>query len=162
MVCYCPCVVVCVGIVVTYVSPVPSSPASSPCPWSFCLRRIRPACPCRCWLANDDEARQSAETSIRKMMEQIQTLWPRRDGLCWNLTKLHEQFHVPMDIQRMGRHRNVHTGPQEHNHLDIKHAAQKTQMNKKKLDLQTGCRVMERLIIQRAYDFRTRETMKLE
>ena len=47
----------------------------------------------------------------------------------------------------------MHTGPQEHNHIDIKRAALKTQMNKKKLDFQTGHRVMERLFIQRAYDF---------
>jgi hypothetical protein len=47
MLCYCPCVVVCVGVVVTYVSPILSSLASSPCPWSFCPRRIRPARPCR-------------------------------------------------------------------------------------------------------------------
>ena len=46
MLCYCLRVVVCVGIVITYVSPVPLSPASSPCPWSFHPRRIHPACPC--------------------------------------------------------------------------------------------------------------------
>ena len=47
MLCYCPRVVVCVGIVVTYVSPVPSLPSSSPCPWLFHPQWIRPACPCR-------------------------------------------------------------------------------------------------------------------
>ena len=60
---------------------------------------------------------------------------------------------VTSTIHRNGRHKNAHTGPQEHNHIDIKHAALKTQMNKKKLDMQTGQRVMERLFIQRAYDF---------
>ena len=46
MLCYCLRVVVCVGIVITYVSPVLLLPASSPCPWLFHPRRIHPACPC--------------------------------------------------------------------------------------------------------------------
>jgi Plavaka transposase len=105
------------------------------------------------WMANDHEACQDAIRSIKIMMDQLQTLWPRKDGLIWNLTKIHEQFHVPVDIHRNGNHKNVHTGPQEHNHIPIKNAAKKTQMCKKKLDLQTGERVMERLVIQRAYDY---------
>ena len=105
------------------------------------------------WMATDDTACAAATQSIRLMMQQIQSLWPRTGGLCWSLTKLHEQFHVPMDIHRNGNHKNVHTGPQEHNHIQAKDAAKKTQMNRKKLDFQTGWRVMERLVIQRAYDF---------
>ena len=107
----------------------------------------------RFWMTTDETACEAATRSIKIMMDQLQALWPRRDGLEWNLTKLHEQFHVPRDIHRTGRHKNVHTGPQEHNHIDIKRAALKTQMNKKKLDFQTGQRVMERIFIQRAYDF---------
>jgi hypothetical protein len=105
------------------------------------------------WMANDQAACADASASIKIMLAQIQTLWPRKDGLHWNLTKLHEQMHVPVDIQRHGNHKNVHTGPQEHNHIDIKNASKKTQLNKKKMDIQTGYRVMERLVIQRAYDF---------
>ena len=105
------------------------------------------------WMVNDTVACAEATRSIKTMMRQLQALWPRQDGLMWNLTKLHEQFHVPEDIHRIGKHRNVHSGPQEHNHIDLKHAARKTQLNKKKLDHQTGLRVLERLVIQRAYDF---------
>ena len=47
MLCDCLCVVVCVVAVVTNVSPVPSLQPSSPRLWSFCLRRVRPARPCR-------------------------------------------------------------------------------------------------------------------
>ena len=44
---YCPQIVVCVVVVVTYVSsPVLLLPLSSPRPWSFCPQQIRPACPC--------------------------------------------------------------------------------------------------------------------
>ena len=107
------------------------------------------------WKANDPVACEAAAASIKIMMDQLQALWPRVDGLEWNLTKLHEQFHVAFDIHRHGNHKNVHSGPQEHNHIDIKNAARHTQMNKTKLDLQTGRRVIERLVVQRAYDYVT-------
>ena len=81
------------------------------------------------WLANDIDACKQATASIKKMMDQLQALWPRKTGLEWNLTKLHEQFHIPEDIHRHGRHWNVHTGPQEHNHIAIKNAAKRTQLN---------------------------------
>ena len=104
------------------------------------------------WMVDDMEACQLATASIKIMMRQLQALWPRQDGLEWNLTKVHKQFHMPFDIHRHGAHRNVHTGPQEHNHIDIKLAAKRTQLNKRLLDAQTGERLTERLIIQRAYD----------
>jgi hypothetical protein len=110
------------------------------------------------WMANDEEACQAAIKSIRIMARQLQTLWPRREGLQWALTKLHEMFHVPRDIHRNGKHYNVHSGPQEHNHMAIKAAALKTQRQKHKIDLQTGERIVDRLILQRAYD-RVTETV---
>jgi hypothetical protein len=36
--------------------------------------------------------------------DELQSLWPWCDGLEWNLTKLHKQFHVPLDIHRNGVH----------------------------------------------------------
>ena len=104
------------------------------------------------WRSDDIAACETATTSIKIMMQQLQALWPRKEGFEWNLTKLHEQFHVPMDIHRHGKHRNVHSGPQEHNHIAQKKCAKKTQLNKRKLDEQTGERLIDRLIIQRAYD----------
>ena len=104
------------------------------------------------WLADDAHECSRATSSIKLMMRQLQSLWPRRSGFEWNLTKLHEQFHVPEDIHRHGKHRNVHSGPQEHNHIPTKLAASQTQKNKAKLDLQTGERITDRLIIQSAYD----------
>ena len=104
------------------------------------------------WKSDDLASCHLATRSIKIMMMQLQALWPRTIGLEWNLTKLHEQFHVPMDIHRHGNHSNVHTGPQEHNHISIKNAAKRTQLNKRKIDAQTGERLVDRLIIQRAYD----------
>jgi hypothetical protein len=104
------------------------------------------------WMAGDDAACAAATASIRIMARQLQTLWPREAGLQWALTKLHEQFHVPFDIHRHGNHYNVHSGPQEKNHSRIKAAAKKTQLKKNKIDLQTGERIVDRLILQRAFD----------
>jgi hypothetical protein len=110
------------------------------------------------WMSSDDAACSAATASIKTMMRQLQNLWPRAVGLGWSLTKLHEQFHVPVDIHRNGKPANVHTGPQEHNHIDIKNAAKKTQMQKHKIDLQTGERIVDRIILQRAFD-RVKETV---
>ena len=111
------------------------------------------------WMAGDDAACEAATASIKIMARQLQVLWPRQEDLQWALTKLHEQFHVPFDIHRHGSHYNVHSGPQEHNHISIKAAAKKTQMQKNKIDLQTGERIVDRIILQRAFD-RVRETVR--
>jgi hypothetical protein len=104
------------------------------------------------WMANDAVACANATQSIKIMMAQIQVLWPRRTGVEWNLTKLHEQFHIPTDIFRHGAHANVHSGPQEHNHIQLKRAAINTQRRRHLIDVQTGERVIDRLIIQLAYE----------
>jgi len=103
-------------------------------------------------MVNDTAACTAATTSIKIMMRQIQKLWPREKGVGWNITKFHEQFHVPEDIQRHGNHMNVHTGPQEHNHICIKKAAKHTQLQPHKLDLQTGECIMDHPILQCTYD----------
>ena len=110
------------------------------------------------WLVGDDAACQAATNSIKTMMRQLQNLWPREKGLGLLLTKIHEQFHVPVDIVRNGKPANYHTGPPEHNHIPIKDAAKKNQMQKHKIDLQTGERIVDRLILQRAFD-RVNETV---
>ena len=104
------------------------------------------------WMADDIAACHAATQSIKTMMRQLQTLWPRKAGLRWFLTKIHEQFHVPLDIHRHGCHTNVHSAPQEHNHLLVKQAAKKTQMHKHTIDLQTGERIVDRIIVQWVYD----------
>ena len=111
------------------------------------------------WLASDEAACAYATQTIKIMMGQIQRLWPRKMGLKWLLTKLHEQFHVPRDIHRNGNHNNVHSAPQEHNHITLKNAAKKTQRQKQRLDLQTGERIADRLVLQRAFD-RVQETVR--
>jgi hypothetical protein len=114
------------------------------------------------WVTTDEQACAEATRCIKVMMGQIQRLWPRQWGLKWLLTKLHEQFHVPRDIHRHGRHMNVHTGPQEHNHIQIKKASKKTQMRRDRIDLQTGGRIVDRLILQRAFDRVDQTVIKMD
>jgi hypothetical protein len=105
------------------------------------------------WDCGDDKARDGARAAIDTMIQQMQNLFPRDDGLGWNLTKMHEQRHVPDDIHRMGAHYNVHSGPQEHNHIENgKNPAKNTQNRKHLLDIQTGHRLVDRLILQKAFD----------
>ena len=95
------------------------------------------------WDCMDTSACEAATRCIRIMMLQIQVLWPRKLGLEWNITKLHEQFHIPFDIFRHGAHSNVHTGPQEHNHIQTKRAAINTQRRRQQID----CRLQNELLI---------------
>jgi hypothetical protein len=75
------------------------------------------------WMVDDAATCSNATLSIKIMMDQLQPLWPRHEGLEWNLTKLHKQFHVPFDIKRHGKQKNVPTGSQEHNYVPLKNAA---------------------------------------
>ena len=50
---------------------------------------------------------------------------------------MHEQLHVADNIMLYGAHRNVHTGPQEHNHIEnVKRPARLSQKRKVVSDLQ--------------------------
>ena len=103
------------------------------------------------WSPNAHQKRRDAERAIDIMITELVTLWPRTDGNGWNLTKLHEQRHVPQDIERFGRHRNVHTGPQEHNHIAlVKKPALNTQKRAEQLDTQMAERLFDRLLIAQA------------
>jgi hypothetical protein len=55
-------------------------------------------------IVDDPDGRANALFAICKMLEQLQALWLRKDGLGWDLTKVHEQFHVPVDLAHHGRH----------------------------------------------------------
>jgi hypothetical protein len=115
------------------------------------------------WMANAKEDCNAATKSIQIMARQLQQLWPRQEGLQWALTKLHEMFHVPQDKHRNGKHYNVHSAPQEHNHMAIKAVALKTQQQKHKIDLQTGEHIVDPLILQRAFvHYATGAAMKIK
>ena len=104
------------------------------------------------WKRSDKQSKETAESSIRKMLELIVKLWPKEKGQGWNTAKFHEQLHIPRDIERNGNPHNSYAGPLEHNHLDTKGASERTQKRRVKLDEQTGERVTESHIINRCYD----------
>ena len=52
------------------------------------------------------------------MIHLIIELIPRMVGNNWHIAKIHEQLHVAENILLYGAHENVHTGQQEHNHIE--------------------------------------------
>lgn len=70
------------------------------------------------WHKTDVEALQNAKNAIWVLTNQLKTLFPCSKGCQWRIPKLHEQLHIAFLILLFGAHRNVHTGPQEHNHIE--------------------------------------------
>jgi len=70
------------------------------------------------WDCNDMKALECAKIAICKTVNQLVHLFPRSTGSQWNIPKLHEQLHIAHNIHLWGSHKNIHTGPQEHNHID--------------------------------------------
>ena len=66
---------------------------------------------------SDDLAFWNAKKAIEKLLKSIITLFPRSTRQNWEVAKVHEQLHVAQNIKYFGAHQNVHTGPQEHNHI---------------------------------------------
>ena len=104
------------------------------------------------WKRKDKKAKLRAREKIKTMMSKMNTLWPRTDGQGWDITKFHELLHIPDDLHRFGAHQNVHSGPQEHNHIELsKNPAQRTQKRQKTLHEQVGERVCDHYIVETAY-----------
>ena len=104
------------------------------------------------WEINDNGALQRAQHAIETLLKEIITLMPRTKGNNWEIVKIHEQLHVAENIVLYGAHGNVHTGPQEHNHIqNTKKPCKQVQKNKLTLDLQLGNRLMDKYIIDSAY-----------
>ena len=65
---------------------------------------------------------------------------------------MHEQEHVAENIALFGAHRNVHTGSQEHNHIEnVKRPSKCSQKCKAVFDLQISERLVDCLIIDHTY-----------
>ena len=69
------------------------------------------------WDLHDAESLQCAKKSIFKMINKLKNLFPRLTGSQWDIPKFHEQLHIAFCICYFGCHLNIHTGPQEHNHI---------------------------------------------
>jgi hypothetical protein len=104
------------------------------------------------WVRGDVLSREGARTAIRTMLRELQHLWPRSSGQCWEKAKTHEQLHVPDDIERNCAVHNYHTGPTEHNHIfHVKCLARATQRRRETLNQQIADRASESYVIDYAY-----------
>jgi hypothetical protein len=85
------------------------------------------------------------------LLKEIITLIPRSTGNSWDIVKIHKQLHVVLNILLFGAHRNVHTGPQEHNHIqNTKKPSKQVQRNKIIFDWELGNRLAVKYIIDSA------------
>jgi hypothetical protein len=104
------------------------------------------------WKRGDKNAREAARKAIRVMLRELIRLWPRVRGQGWEKAKIHEQLHVPDDIERNGAPQGSHTGPTEHNHIRlVKRPAKGRQQRAEVFDRQLGQRVSDGYIIDMAY-----------
>ena len=85
------------------------------------------------------------------MLQELTELWPREQGNGWFKPKVHEQLHVPCDIQRNGSPRNTYGGTVEHNHVGVKNASKRTQQRRNILDKQIGDCCAETQIVDYCY-----------
>jgi hypothetical protein len=104
------------------------------------------------WAMGDKDTEYDVLEAIRTMIHKLTTLWPRATGNGWDLPKVHAQFHVPYNIARFGNQMNVHSGPQEANHIEMqKRPAKNAQRRSNVIDFQIAKRLAERLVIRRAH-----------
>ena len=104
------------------------------------------------WQRNDNEAYNMAQTSITNFMTELQTYLPRVLGQGWDTCKFHEMVHIAYNIVLFGAHRNVHSGPAEHNHIALaKQPAETTSKNRKTLEADIANRFVDNQIISYFY-----------
>ena len=83
------------------------------------------------WKQGDHFTYHKAQPAIENLLQQIITLMPRTTGNNWEIVKIHDQLHVAENINLFVAHQNVHTGPQEHNHiLNTKNPSKQVQRKK--------------------------------
>ena len=100
------------------------------------------------WDRDDNNAYEMAQQSISNFMKELHTYLPRVLGQGWDTCKFHEMVHIAMNILLFGAHRNVHTGPAEHNHIALaKQPSTKTQKNRKTLEQDIAHRFVDRQIV---------------
>ena len=107
------------------------------------------------WLKHDTFWEMESTSQLESVMEAVSTLLdelvscvPRMKGNGWNIPKVHEQLHVPAYIQMFGAHRNLHTGPTEHNHIELsKKTARRTQMRANDFDWQVSNRLVDKFVV---------------
>ena len=112
------------------------------------------------WKRGDKVAKHIARVAIRTMLVELMKLWPRDSGQGWEKAKIHEQLHVPDDIERNGSPQGWHSGPTENNHISsFKNYASQTNRRRETLDAQIGSRNAESFMINHAFQNMNRAYM---
>jgi hypothetical protein len=104
------------------------------------------------WKVNDNEAKKRAKEAIKRCFKYLVTNFPRRQGQGWNLPKVHEQLHIPDDIERSGPPSVSFSGVVERQHVTAKQHCGRTRKNRETLDKETGERMFETVIINETYE----------
>ena len=82
------------------------------------------------------------------MLNELVKCMPRLQGNGWDIPKMHKQLHVAFNILLFGSHKNIHTGPTEHNHIELsKKTAQGTQMQNATFDWQVANQLIDKMIV---------------
>ena len=93
------------------------------------------------------------EHAFEKLLQEIILLMPQTTKNQWAISKIHEQMHVTENMWYYGAHNNVHTGPQEHNHIkNTKCPSNQVQRNKDTFDFQLGNCLADKYCINAAYN----------
>ena len=104
------------------------------------------------WKCNNMESLQSAKNAICQLVNKLKQLFPQSTGSRWNIPKLHEQLPIAYNIHLWGSHRNIHTGPQELNHIEnTKKLCNCTQKRKAVLDAQIANLLIDGYIINHTH-----------
>jgi hypothetical protein len=104
------------------------------------------------WKRGEKKAKHIARSAIQIMLYELMKLWPRNKGQGWERAKIHEELHVPDDIERNGSPHGWHSGPTKNNHIaSFKNYASQTNCRPKTLDAQIGSWNAESFIINSAF-----------
>ena len=104
------------------------------------------------WHPGDEEYESYVNESIKTLINKMNELLPRGEGVGWLITKVHELLHIVFDIKEFGAHTNVNSDKCEssHKHL-IKEPARNAQRRVVSLDRSIASRQVDRLIIDHAF-----------
>ena len=104
------------------------------------------------WHRGDEQSLDDAKHAIATLLSETVVHFDRSSGQGWSIPKFHELLHIANNIRLWGSHQNIHSGPQEHNHIaNIKQPARRTQKIKTKFDYQVANRVYERNLTNHVY-----------
>lgn len=103
------------------------------------------------WHVNNPCGKKDAKEAIKRCLKYLKANFPREEGQGWNLSKFHEQLHVPDDIARNGPPSTTYTGVVEHQHVTAKQHAERTTKHRQCLDKELGARQFETVVINDAH-----------